>query len=287
MLQAWQLSRSKLIKRIQEKSMSIDEDYKAKEESTTRKLTKISWNKNVEPGPSILKHNKYFLEKAQQQGFDKRKVEREDSCEDITMKLDKIGQSIEKITEILMRNELVDKPLSTTQNKKDMKESKDDMHLIRGRNFENNQFDEERSRSLDAESEQRSASFQDLKDKYQIENQAEKEKVIVVIAKNKDKKANKQIGEKSKQMKVFERKSEKINHQDLKTEIQNKLKSKRSIDKPSSKFLHGAKKRSRHKVLSSFNYTYFYIISPGLVKIYRKEYGNKRKSGKKQRLHHF
>ena len=108
-----------MIERIQEKSVQ--------EESTARKLTKISWSKNIEPGPSILKYNNLFPEKEQQEGCDKRKIQRDDSCEDITMKLDKIGQSIEKITEILMRNELLDKPLSKTQNKEDMEESKDDM----------------------------------------------------------------------------------------------------------------------------------------------------------------
>ena len=87
-----------------------------------------------------------------------------------------------------------------------------------------------------------------MKDVYQ--NQSVKEKVIVVIAKNKEKKSNKQADEKSKPIKEFKKKSEEID-QNLTTEIQHKLKSKRVIDKPSSKFLHGGKRRNRHKVLFS------------------------------------
>ena len=92
--------------------------------------------------------------------------------------------------------------------------------------------------------------FQDLIDKYQKEDQAKKEKVIVVIAQNKDKKniSSKHIGEKLKPKKAIVRKNEDI-AKDMKTELQNKLNSKRSIDKPSSKFLYIGRRKNRQKVV--------------------------------------
>ena len=215
------------------------------------KSPKISWNKNIEPGPSILKHHNYLSEIEVQAGFKNRKVqEKKDSSEYITKKLDKIGQSIEKITEILMRNDLVDTPLVENEVKDDKKISKDDTYCVRERNYAVGQSHEERRKSLNVESEQRSASFQDLRDRYQKEDQAKKEKVIVVIAQNKDKKniSSKNIGEKVKPKKAIARKNEEI-ERDMKTELKNKLNSKRSIDKPSSKFLYIGRRKNRQKVV--------------------------------------
>ena len=50
-------------------------------------------------------------------------------------------------------------------------------------------------------------------------------------------------------MKAIVRKNEEID-KDMKTELQNKLNSKRSIDKPTSKFLYIGRRKNRKKVVS-------------------------------------
>ena len=86
-IKAWQISRHRFIENLTDKAAAID-----LETETTEIPSKISWNKDAQPGQSILKKQ------------DSREEEKPRAAQrnDITHKLDEIGKSLEKLSNILL-----------------------------------------------------------------------------------------------------------------------------------------------------------------------------------------
>ena len=248
-LQAWQLSRTKFIENLTEKSSQPElacspEETMIQEE---QKPTTITWDMNAKPSQSILKHS----------DFREKEKKRDELNSEISDKLDKIGKGIEMISEILLRKE-------TAKLEKKRMESQDDSNLPR-RKLSIQFIPQERSRSLDFELERRSTSFQDLKKIFQEKSKCHSildnipDEAQEAKSENQQRKLEKrEILEQGKSFsEVKAKKPSRIpiiskHHQEEKTptlnsELGEKMTLNKSVDKPTTRFLHGGSGRRKNK----------------------------------------
>jgi len=187
LLQAWQISRQRFIEELQEKAASVELNDEGQIQSDEKTL-KISWNKNAQPSHSILK---------KQVDWDETYKRKNDPNSDITNQLNEIGRSLEKLSTILLKeknecslesldintdedHQTSSTPVSIPPNKKVQSnpiESKDDSNVQRGRTTVIIQH-QDRSRSLDSELQERSVSFQELKELFKEKKQVIKHRTL-------------------------------------------------------------------------------------------------------------
>ena len=255
-LQAWQLSRTKFIENLTEKSSQPELTCSSEETIVhdAQKPTTITWDMNAKPGQSILKHS----------DFREKEKRRDELNSEISDKLDKIGKGIEMISEILLRKE-------TAKLEKKRMESQDDSNLPR-RKLSIQFSPQERSRSLDFELERRSNSFQDLKKIFQekgkchsvldhipdetqeakLENQQRKSEKRENIEQVESAPSTPVKAQKSSRIPIIAKHNQAENSKSKNSELGEKLELNKSVDKPSTRFLHGGSGRRKNKQKVNF-----------------------------------
>ena len=181
--------------------------------------------------------------------LDKQKEKNKNALNsDINLKLDKIGKGIEMISEILLQRE-------TEKLERKRRKTQDDSTLL-SRRKSLNTSQQERSRSLDSELEKRSTSSQNSRKLYQEKSKNQSlldgipdESQETILESVDDKSTDGENYPPVKPTKPVAVSSLSVGQMKInsKTELHDKLNLNKSVDKPSSRYLHGGSGRRRNK----------------------------------------